>query len=538
MKTLSLLIRLRMREMFSALFRTSGQRGKKRAHVLSVLLALLLVYAAGVFMVLFFGLFAAVWVALTAEGADLSFYFGLGGVLTLALSVFGSVLATQSALYHARDNELLLSMPVSPLQVLLSRLLFLAILNGLFAAVVVLPCFAVYLLFSEVSFLAGLAFVFFFLVLALAGLAISCLLGWLLALVTARMKHKNIVSLFFGILFLCLYFAAMTALGRGAGESDINVRLLVDTLSPYLLPFSSIGGAILTGDLAVLYLFLLPAALLVGLAAFFLSRTYLRMLTTQHESARYVYREKTHRSNLPTVALIKKELRHFCSNATYMMNEGLGLLFAVGLSIYFFVERHTLLSMLEELELPGVAEMLPSLAAALLCLCSSMVVISAPSVSLEGKSIWLAQSLPVTGGQILCAKAYAHMVVATPFYLVASAFCVAASGAGVAEAVGLFLLPFSCNAFIAFLGVVWNVLFPKLDWINEAYAVKSGISVMLTMFGMMLLGGLLVIAAVVLSLLGVPGWLFMLGLTLLFGGLAVALHSYLLKRGAARFAAL
>lgn len=538
MKTLSLLIRLRMREMFSALFRTSGQRGKKRSPVIAVLLALLLVYAAGFFMVLFFGLFSAVWVALAAEGADLSFYFGLGGALTLALSVFGSVLTTQSALYHARDNELLLSMPVSPMQVLLSRLLFLAILNGLFAAVVALPCFAVYLLFSEASFLSGLAFVFFFLVLALAGLAISCLLGWLLALVTARMKHKNIVSLLFGILFLCLYFAAMTTLGAGAEEMDINVALLVDTLSPYLLPFSSIGSAILMGDLAVLYLFLLPAACLIGAAAFFLSRTYLRMLTTRHESARYVYREKAQRANSPMLALMKKEMRHFSSNATYMMNEGLGLLFAVALSVYFFVERHTLLSMLQELELPGAADMLPPLAAALLCLCGSMVVISAPSVSLEGKSIWLAQSLPVTGGQILCAKAYAHITLATPFFLVASAFCVAASGAGVAEALGLFLLPFACNVFVAFLGVVWNVLFPKLGWINEAYAVKSGISVMLTMFGMMLFCGLLVVAAVVLSLFGVPGWLFMLAFTLLFGGAAMALRAYLLRGGAARFAAL
>jgi ABC-2 type transport system permease protein len=40
------------------------------------------------------------------------FYFALAGIISFALSFVGSVFATQTQIYDARDNELLLSMPV------------------------------------------------------------------------------------------------------------------------------------------------------------------------------------------------------------------------------------------------------------------------------------------------------------------------------------------------------------------------------------------------------------------------------------------
>lgn len=539
MKTLWLLVRLRLREMFSSFSRAPSKNGKKRSPLVIVLLALLMVYVAAVFMFLFFGLFVVLWMGLSEGGLDLAFYFGAAGLLTVALCVFGSVMTTQSALYHARDNELLLSMPIPPSLILLSRMVFLFVINTVFAAVVAVPAFVVYLLCGAPSLLSAIGFVVFFLLLSVLALAISCLLGWLVALITSRMKHKNIFSLIFMLIFLVLYFAIMMSLGAGAEElEELDITPLVTALSPYLTVFTWIGNALLYGDLLSAGLFLLVFAAVVGLAALFLTRTYTRILTTNRGGAQYTYREKAAKQSSATVALVKKEIAHFVGNATYMLNEGLGLLFAVGISIYFLVSRETVFAVLEELELSPALGLVPSLAAGLLCLCSSMVIISAPSVSLEGKNVWLAQSLPLHGGQVLCAKAYAHMVVATPFFLVSSILCAVASGAGILEALGLLLLPFACNTFCAFLGVTFNILLPKLDWINEAYAVKSGAAVALTMFGMMAVSGLLIVAMAVLPLTGLPGWGGMLLTSLVFLGLSAVLRAYLCGAGAKRFAAL
>ena len=83
-----------------------------------------------------------------------------------------------------------------------------------------------------------------------------------------------------------------------------------------------------------------------------------------------------------------------------------------------------------------------------------------------------------------------------------------------------------------------NILFPKLDWLNEAYAVKSGAAVMLTMFGMMLICGLQVVLLLVLAILGLPALVVMLLPSALFLGLSAALRAYLNGAGARRFSSL
>ena len=57
----------------------------------------------------------------------------MAGIMALALAVFGSVFMTQTQLYDAKDNELLLSMPIRPLHILMSRMAVLLVLTGVFS---------------------------------------------------------------------------------------------------------------------------------------------------------------------------------------------------------------------------------------------------------------------------------------------------------------------------------------------------------------------------------------------------------------------
>ena len=65
--------------------------------------------------------------------------------------------------------------------------------------------------------------------------------------------------------------------------------------------------------------------------------------------------------------------------------------------------RRALAQLLDEAFGAG-ADIVPVLLSAALCLLASMNDMAAPSVSLEGRQLWLAQSLPVTPWQVLRAK--------------------------------------------------------------------------------------------------------------------------------------
>ena len=65
--------------------------------------------------------------------------------VALAVGIIGSVFSTYSTLYRAKDNELLLSMPIPPMKLLLVRMLSVFFMGFLFEAVVLLPAFGVHI---------------------------------------------------------------------------------------------------------------------------------------------------------------------------------------------------------------------------------------------------------------------------------------------------------------------------------------------------------------------------------------------------------
>ena len=117
-----------------------------------------------------------------------------------------------------------------------------------------------------------------------------------------------------------------------------------------------------------------------------------------------------------------------------------------------------------------------------LCFLASMIFFTAPSVSLEGKSLWLARSLPVSSWALLRAKLRMQVLLAMPpLLLLAAAAAVVLGTKGVLLILTL-LLPALYCVLIGLIGLALNLRFPNLDWINETQAVKSGASVVLTMF--------------------------------------------------------
>lgn len=77
-------------------------------------------------------------------------YFGIMAILVVLLCFIGSVFVTQQEIYGAKDNELLLSMPIKTKDILLSRVFVLLIVNYLYEALIVIPGMIVY--FYQTSF--------------------------------------------------------------------------------------------------------------------------------------------------------------------------------------------------------------------------------------------------------------------------------------------------------------------------------------------------------------------------------------------------
>ena len=71
-------------------------------------------------------------------------YFAIMGATAALFGVFGSVFNTYSSLYDAKDNDLLLSMPIPARDIMAARLIGVYLMGLMYSGVVVIPAVGVY----------------------------------------------------------------------------------------------------------------------------------------------------------------------------------------------------------------------------------------------------------------------------------------------------------------------------------------------------------------------------------------------------------
>ena len=109
--------------------------------------------------------------------------------------------------------------------------------------------------------------------------------------------------------------------------------------------------------------------------------------------------------------------------------------------------------------------------------------LSAPSISLEAKNLWLLKSLPVSTDSIFRAKKNLNNVctiIPALILLVVAAFVLKMNIVDTAAAAVLVVL---FIMFCSAIGLAINLKMPNLNWTNETVAVKQSGSVLVVLFG-------------------------------------------------------
>lgn len=174
----------------------------------------------------------------------------------------------------------------------------------------------------------------------------------------------------------------------------------------------------------------------------------------------------------------------------------------------------------------------------MVCAIAAMNFITAPSVSLEGGTLWLLQSLPVAPQQVLRVKVELQLLLTLP----GAWFCAGCAMAALRIPAGQGLLVMVVLAAFVWLtaqmGLALGLCLPNLHWVSEAAVVKRSAASMLAMFGGWLLAGGVLFLPLTLLDYAVPPLAAQGACLAALLGLDLLLHRWLCTRGAARFAAL
>ncbi len=526
------LFRKQLLEVFTWLYQ-DNKTGKKRQGGKLILFVGLYVFLFLYLGVVFF-LFASMLCGPLVSSGVCWLYGSIMGLIGVFMGVIGSVFSTYSSLYRAKDNDLLLSMPIPPLYILLARLSGVYVTGLLYELLVMLPAYILWFLLVPVSVSGILCAILYPILLSFLVLSLSAILGYIVAVIASHVRHKTAVTVVVSVVLIVTYFLGYSKLYPLILHFADDLPAFGASIDHGANPLVLLGRAA-TGHIPSLLLCLL-VSLLVLAGVFYLLRRSFLTITTKTGSG------KTGRTKAAKVegvrslskALLHRELRRFTSHANYMMNCGLGtLLMPIG-AVGLLIKGEALLEMVDGM---GAGRYAALLVAAILCLAISMNDMTACSLSLEGDTLWLLQSLPVPTTAVLVAKLRLQLWLTLPpavLLLLVFAFALKLS---IGEGILLVIVAGLFSLLVATAGLALDLRLPNLHWTNDIVVIKQGLPVMCTLLGGWVCVGILAVGYVALSGLVSP----MGYLGIVCGVLAVVcgvLLRWLMTKGAERFARL
>ena len=516
----------------SMLLSSTNARRKSRKKAATGVGAMVLIGFLGLYMS---GLYSAILMGVLAPLHMEVLVFVFMGIGALVGGLLFTTFAVKGVVFGGRDNDLLLSMPVSSSMLMASRVSAIYLENLVFSFFVMVPAGVVCALLSPNGVGRDLLFWVRLMIAAvslpLLDTALSVLLGALTAFLSAKVSKGALgQNIMMGIFFAAVFYFSFNLNGmiQGLAANAAEVKESLSWAAPLLWMGEGIMGSWLR-----LLAFVLCCVVPFGLMVFGLGKVYRKAVTAfQARSARHDYKLSAQTFSGQKKSLLRKEARRFFGFPMYFWNAGMGLVLLLAAGIASLFLRDDLLAFVE---IAGAGLLLP-MAALVIGFCLCTCIISAPSISLEGKYLWILREAPVKEQDLIWIKVGFQLLLSLPCTW-AAGICISLALSFPLWQAAVLLAAMSVFAvWQAVFGMLMGLYFPKLDAVNDTVIVKQSMPVMLGMFIPMAVLG---ISGILYWLGGLAaGWLALLLPIALWALLTALCTAVLVKKGPALLRAL
>ena len=444
-----------------------------------------------VVMLLAFASLGFIFFMMASSLADAFFPAGLGwlyyammGLIALFLGSLGSVFNTYSGLYLAKDNEMLLSMPIPPSRILLVRMVSVYLIGLMYEVIIMVPTLIAGWTHTSPSALMIVFQILLIFLLGLVILALTCLLGWGVALLSVRMKNRSYLTVIITLAFIAAYYYFYFQANKILQGILANLDTVQKAFKGWAYPFWKYGQAAL-GDIVAFVFFAAVAIALAAVTWRILSHSFLK-IAIRSEVGQNTKKSSFSRKDMVasgfSQALFRKEWKHFTGSAAYMMNCALGTLLMPLAAGFLAIKGKTVLMILQTLPREFNGYIYMGVAAAI-CTLTTMNDLTAPSVSLEGKSLWILNSLPVPAKIVLRVKQKLHLVLTMIPAWILTAVVLILIKPDLLVSILIVLLVTGFVLLNSAVGLYLNLKRPNLEWTNETAVLKRSIPVTICIFG-------------------------------------------------------
>lgn len=436
------------------------------------------------------------------------------GYVTLLIGMVGasvfclvtSIYQTKELMFGYKDYEMTMALPFPTSTIVACRILILYFWNLLFCACIMGPAGVVYAVLTGAAWYFWPIYIICLLITPLIPSVIATIIGTLIALVASRFQKKGIVGTILSIAFIIVYMLVMMNMDTVIDQLATLGPAISNVLMTSWPPAAWFLQACYDYNMVSFALFVGVSAALFWLFCVIVGKYFVQINSRlAAQSAGVRFEMTAQKATSADKALIRREFRRLFGSSAYFLNTCIGNIMAMFFAVLLACFGTTTVGNVMGIEELGEADLpidIGPVVAAVFGFFAAISTTTAVSVSLEGDTLWIVKTMPLTSWQILRSKQNMNLIlVAVTTVVVGTALCIAFA-ANPAEWFIYYLVPLSYGVFMTMFGQQVGLKHANLEWTNEAKLLKQGKAVTIATFTGMGLGVLGVVLSVALGPIG------------------------------------
>jgi len=406
--------------------------------------------------------------------------------MTSSFLIFSNFKKINGFFFKSNDYEMLCAMPIKRKYIVISKILEVYVSALLISLITMLPAYTVYV--NAVSNLDAIFHVMFFaslIFIPCIPVVISVFIGYLISYISTFFKNKERAQFFLSLFAFILGYRLMErATNMTTGEYANFGKIIINFFDKFYPLTKTYKYIVVSYDGFSLLMFIFLNVLsLVGLT-FIITKSYDYI----HEKMLHVKSSKktsikTLKTESKTKILLKKDFKKLFSSFNYLFNTNTGVLIITAMVLLFLFQGNAA-GVIKNIAAEGSSYQF----AIIFVMFLGFIYPAAVSLSMEGKSFYILRMLPISFKDIIKEKVLFELTLSVIPVILISILIFAGFNYGIVTSIIFVTIYISSAILYALVHLLLDVIFLKLNWVNEVRLCKQSLQVFISIILAVILG--------------------------------------------------
>ena len=420
------------------------------------------------------------------------------------LAFIFTLLKSNSYLYEFKEYDMLMAMPFEIRDIVGSKFLYMYIKSLYWYVSISFSGLIGYAIWVKPGVYTYISWILLTFIIPIIPSIVAAFIGTVIVSIGVKFKHTKIVQVILSFA-LILFSITLRFIIEGIAKSGKTEELLTNiadgtqSVAGWYLPADWFSKAV-TGENVFLGILLFIVSIVLSYVFFIVvARSYRKINSklstgaTKVKNAEVGYKKKS-----IVISTAYKEWKRLLGSSLYMTNCCFGQVMALIIGIAgLFLKAEAIIATITggaPIEAKAFCGALPLIAFFFV----GMAPTTCCSLSLEGKSYWIVQSLPIRKRDLYTGKMLMNLMISAPFMLLSVLGLCICFRVGVVNTLLSLVLSVIICMYATCFGMFTGIKFVKLEWENEIEVIKQGAALAVYLFPNMFLTMGLCVAAVAL----------------------------------------